>query len=214
MSFVIYAALFLGFAASSQACSCTPQHPQEAFCNARFVIRAKVLSQEVVGYEKVIGLRILKTFKGATVLNKTDGVGFHGSNQGSPFAKVYTARDGAGCGLDWIQNNKRYVIFGRLRKGKLWVSFCDFVQEWSQVLNRHALRVGIRRFFGQNCDCQLAPCYGIDCGKLKGCASTSLSPRRNPCEWDHSYCVKNSKGTACSWYETPKYKECMASHEP
>lgn len=214
MSLIIYAALFLGFVASSQACTCMPQHPQEAFCNADFAIRAKVLSMEKVENGKVINLRILKTFKGANLLNKTDGVRFHGSNQGSLFAKVYTRRVATECGLDWIPSDKRHVIFGRFYKGKLWVSFCDFVQGWSQVLNRRALRVGIKRFFGQNCDCQLAPCYSGDCGKLKGCASTSLSPHRNPCEWDHSYCVKNSNGTACSWYETPKYKECKASHKP
>ena len=178
------------------------------------VIRAKVLSQEVEGYDRVIGMRILKTYKGATALNKTEGVRFYGSNQGSLFAKVYTSKDGASCGLDWIKNDTRYVIFGRFRKGKLWVSLCNFVQDWSQVLKRQAVRVGIKRFYGQNCDCQLAPCYGRDCGKLKRCASNYLSPYRNPCEWDHSYCVKNSKGTACSWYETPKYKECMANPRP
>ena len=36
MSFIVHAALFLGFVALSQACSCMSQHPQEAFCNAGF----------------------------------------------------------------------------------------------------------------------------------------------------------------------------------
>ena len=179
------------------------------------VIRAKILSQEVEGHKKIIGMRILKTYKWATALNKTEGVRSYGSNQGSLFAKVYTFKSSATrCGLIGIQNGKRYVIFGWFANGKLWVSLCNFVQDWSQVLKRQAVRVGIKRFYGQNCDCQLAPCHGRDCGKLKGCASNYLSPYRNPCEWDHSYCVKNSKGTACSWYETPKYKECMANPRP
>ena len=36
MSFVFYVALFLAAVASSQACSCMTQHPQEAFCRAHF----------------------------------------------------------------------------------------------------------------------------------------------------------------------------------
>ena len=36
MSFIVHAALFLSLVALSQACTCRPQHPQEAFCNAGF----------------------------------------------------------------------------------------------------------------------------------------------------------------------------------
>ncbi|KAJ7363313.1 negative regulation of trophoblast cell migration [Desmophyllum pertusum] len=49
MSLIVYVALLLGFVASSKACSCMPTHPQASFCKADFVIRTKVLSQEVQG---------------------------------------------------------------------------------------------------------------------------------------------------------------------
>lgn len=174
------------------------------------VIRAKVLSQEIEGWNRVIGLRILKTYKGATRLNETGEIQYYGSKQRSLFAKAYTAKDGGTCGVDWLTNGSRYIIAGRIWKGKLRLSLCNFMQEWSEVLTRRVVRNGLKRFYGPNCGCQLSPCYGGDCGKLQGCGTTIMTPSRNPCEWNHSYCVKNSNGTACAWHETPEYKNCMA----
>ena len=172
------------------------------------VVRAKVLSQEIQEDSMVIGLRIVKTFKGASAVNQTEGIQVYGSRQRSLFAKAYTHKDGSMCGVEWLENGKVYLIAGKISNAKLNLHMCtSWIAEWTQVTQRQ--RVGARRFYGPNCDCQISPCYGNDCPKLKGCnTSEYLNPADNDCEWRHSYCLKNANGTACAWQETAEYKNC------
>lgn len=174
------------------------------------VVRAKVLTKEIQGESLVIGLRIMKTFKGGSAMNQTEGIQVYGSRQRSLFAKAYTYKDGAGCGVDWLVNGKVYLISGNILKSKLRLGLCGpWIAEWSQVTQRQ--RVGVRRFYEPNCACQITPCYGDDCATLKGCNTGSMNHLDNDCEWRHSYCLKNANGTACAWRETADYKKCTNS---
>lgn len=205
-------AFLLAVVSASEACSCMPSHPQESFCRADFVVRAKVLSQEIQEESLVIGLRILKTFKGASELNQTEGIQVYGSRQRSLFAKAYTHKDGAACGVDWLENGKVYFITGKIFNSKLKLHLCRWIAKWSQVTQRQ--RAGARRFYGPNCDCQISPCYGDNCPKLKGCnTSEYFNPTNNDCEWRHTYCLKNTNVTACAWQETAEYKNCTNNSE-
>lgn len=151
----------------------------------------------------------MKTFKGGSALNQTEGIQVYGSRQRSLFAKAYTFKDGGICGVDWLENGTVYLITGKISNAKLHLSLCgSWIAEWSQVTQRQ--RVGARRFYGPNCDCQISPCYGNDCGQLKGCNTSGYI---NNCEWRHSYCLKNVNGTACSWRETAEYKNCTNKDE-
>ncbi|KAL9973211.1 hypothetical protein ACROYT_G019632 [Oculina patagonica] len=211
MSLLFNVAFLLAVAASSEACSCMPFHPQEGFCAADFVVRAKVLSQEIQGESLVISLRILKTYKGASELNQTEGIQVYGSRQRSLFAKAYTPKESGICAVDWLTNDTVYLISGKIINAKLRLHLCSsWVEEWSQVTQRQ--RVGVRRFYAPNCGCQISPCYGNHCPKLSGCRlSQYMNPRGNDCEWRHSYCLKNADGTACSWRETAEYKNCTSN---
>ena len=173
------------------------------------VTRAKALSQEVKNDSQAISrvirvfkLEILETFKGVSILSKTEGIHVNGSGQHSLFAKAYTKRDEGACGV-WLSSGTIYLLGGYIRKGKLQLSWCSLNKKWSQVTPDQ--RVGIRRVYGQNCECQISPCRGDGCGKLKGCAD----------DWEQgsrTYCVKNADGTACSWHDTaPSWRDSPAT---
>ena len=152
----------------------------------------------------------MKTFKGGSELNQTEGIQVYGSRQRSLFAKAYTTKYGGMCGVDWLQNGKVYLISGRISFAKLRLDLCgSWIAEWSQVTQRQ--RAGVRRFYGPNCDCQISRCYADNCRKLKGCNRSGYT--EFDCEWIHSYCLKNANGTACSWRETAEYKNCTNNEE-
>ncbi|XP_078355189.1 uncharacterized protein LOC144639770 [Oculina patagonica] len=71
------------------------------------------------------------------------------------------------CVVDWIANGTVYLLGGKISKGRLRLHRCGPIEEWSQVTP--AQRVGIRRVYGRNCECQIPPCDWNGCGKLKGC---------------------------------------------
>ena len=182
------------------------EHPGGIFCFFLIsVIRAKVLSQEVVGEKRVFNLQILETFKESSRLNETEGIHVNDSEQHSLFAKAYTERYGSACGV-WLRNDTVYLLGGYIWKGKPQLDFCGMNKEWSQVTSDQ--RLGIRGVYDQNCECRISPCFsGIGCGKLKGCAYSWL-------HGPHSYCLKNANGTACSWNDATSFPGLFPSPFP
>lgn len=176
------------------------------------MVRAKVLSQEEFArnFTRIFNLRILKTFKGSSRLNRTEGVQIYGSRQRSLLTKAYTTTFDSLCGVT-LTNDKVYLITGRIWKGKLQLNLCNWNQEWAEITLRQ--RIGVKRFYGENCQCQISPCYTRRCEKLKGCGKSS-GIHFNSCEWRHSYCLENADKTACSWRETAEYKNCTSAAMP
>ncbi|XP_068701449.1 metalloproteinase inhibitor 3-like [Montipora foliosa] len=206
----IVISVLVGSLTTCQACSCAKSHPQEMYCRAQFVIRAKILSQEFLTEDNktlAFNLRVQKIFKGETQLNQTDAIQRHGSKKRSLIARAYTASDGARCGVTLFSNTV-YLLSGRVWKRKIRLNMCDWIQPWSDVTSRQ--RMGIRRFYGSNCDCQVSPCYEEHCEELKGCEQES-GFRSGDCEWDHSYCVKNADKSACAWRKTDEFTKCNLS---
>lgn len=205
---LVFALLFGVFVASNDACSCLERHPQEVFCSAHFAIRAKVLSQEenFSNFTRIFNLRILKIFKGAWKLNQTGSVQVYGSRQRSLLVKAYTTTLQTLCGVR-LANDKVYLLTGRIWKGNLQLNLCNWNQEWSEISHRQ--RIGVKRFYGESCKCQISPCYTHKCQELKGCGRSS-GIHINSCEWRHSYCLVNADGKACSWRETVEYKNCTS----
>ncbi|PFX34212.1 metalloproteinase inhibitor 3-like [Stylophora pistillata] len=217
MSHLLYITLLLGAVITIDAsqCSCPERHPQEAFCGAQFVIRAKVLSQEEYqeNFTHIFDLRILKTYKGGYRLHEVESVNVYGSRQRSLFAKAYTFTLDSLCGVK-LNNNKVYLISGQIKKGKLELNQCHWNQEWSQITVRQ--RLGVMRFYRENCACQISPCYTVFCNKkpkLRGCGKPS-GIDHDSCEWGHSYCLQNAEKTACSWRKTTDYKSCITKAKP
>lgn len=176
------------------------------------VVRAKVLSQQEnnKNFTRIFDLRILKIFKGGWRLNQTGSVQVYGSRQRSLLVKAYTTTFDSLCGVT-LETDKVYLITGRIWKGKLQLNLCNWNQEWSEITLRQ--RIGVKRFYGENCKCQISPCYTQHCENLKGCGR-SYGIHANGCEWRHSYCLVNADGTACSWRETAEYKNCTPEAIP
>ena len=176
------------------------------------VIRAKVFAQEVINGSRpysgvrVFQLEILETFKGASRLNQTEGIHGNGPGQRSLFAKAYTPRYDSMCGVS-LRSGTVYLLGGYIRKGKLQLELCSLNEKWSQVTPGR--RLGISRVYGQNCECQISPCYvGNSCGDLKGCTYHSELRRHSP------YCLKSANGTSCSWSNTTSVPELFPSPSP
>ena len=163
------------------------------------VILAKVLSQEEKNDTGIFDLEILQTFKGTSRLNQTAGILFYGFERGL-FAKSYTEKCSSMCGV-WLADGTVYLLSGYIQERKLQLSQCDLIKKWSKVTPSQ--RVGISRFYGQNCECRISPCYGNACPKLEGCHGDWE-------KWRYPYCVKNADETACSWCETAECNKCTS----
>lgn len=210
------------------ACSCLPSHPQNEYCNSAFVIRAKVLSESTEKplqteppetaieedipaefiQEQVYTLRILKIYKGAREINKTEGVEVYGSRRRTLRAKLYTPARASSCHVP-LRNRTVYLLTGQILHGKLRTGGCKWRTEWSLITRKQ--RAGIRRFYGENCMCQVGMCFGSNCNKmLSGCDKVEWkAPMKEHCKSKHSYCMRDWSGDACAWRVSDEYKRCL-----
>lgn len=210
------------------ACACLPSHPQNEYCNSAFVIRAKVLSEttEVPTQteppdlelfdsipnefiqEQVYTLRILKVYKGAMEINNTEGTVVYGSRKRTLRAKLYTPARVSSCRVS-LQKNTVYLLTGQILKGRLRTGGCKWRTEWSQITRKQ--RAGIKRFYGENCMCQVGMCFGSSCNKLlKGCDKVEWRSRlKEHCKSKNSYCVRDWKEDKCAWRMATDYRKCL-----
>lgn len=162
-------------------------------------------NQTTEGYKhnRVYDLKILKVYKGRDKIhNHTEVIRANGET--GLFAKAYTV-------AVTLRSSIEYLLAGSIRMKKIQLNVGSWIQPWPEVTL--AQRVGIRGMYAQNCQCLITPCFGEPgCDQLallKGCnVSQQLREFYQSCEWRHSYCLKNSEGTACSWHETAAYKNC------
>ncbi|KAM7450583.1 metalloendopeptidase inhibitor [Porites harrisoni] len=211
-----------------RTCSCLPRHPQNDYCNSAFVIRAKVLSKSTEEplltestetavlekipvefiQEQVYTLRILKIYKGAMDVKETNGAQVYGSRRRTWLAKLYTTPNASSCNVP-LRNNTVYLLTGQILNKKLRTGSCNWRTEWSEITRKQ--RAGIRRFYGENCMCQVGLCFGSNCSKmLQGCHKVDWrAPMKETCKSKNSYCVRDWGGNACAWRITSEYKKCL-----
>lgn len=193
------------------------QHPQELFCSADFAFHARVLPKKDVeeGVKHkicVYDLEIMHLYKGADLLptNRTQDGNRTNSNtsvsQGSLLVQAYA--DAVS-----IAPGNQYILTGVIKDEKIQLNLGSWIEPWSKVTT--AYRTGISGVYGQNCACQITPCYGRPCKHLKGCQVSMRGLREfyQGCKWRHSYCLANKEGAACSWRETAEYISCVRSIE-
>jgi len=211
-----------------RACSCLPSHPQNEYCNSAFVIRAKVLSESTEAplqtespetallenipaefiQEQVYTLRILKIYKGALEINSTEGIKVYGSRKRTLKAKLYTPARASSCNVP-LRNGTVYLLTGQILNRRLRTGGCKWRTEWSQITRKQ--RAGIRRFYGENCMCQVGMCFGSNCNRmLKGCDKVEWrAPMKETCKSKYSYCMRDWQGNKCAWRITTDYKKCL-----
>ncbi|XP_073430353.1 metalloproteinase inhibitor 4 [Dendrobates tinctorius] len=186
----------------TEACSCATAHPQQQFCNAKFVIRAKVFGEKTIPSPDYFGttiqyeIKMIKMFKG--VENVTD-INF-----------VYTPAESAACGKTLEQ--KEYLLTGSYYDGRFSIGLCWLNVPWNsltafQIKSLTHPDTGYQR----GCDCKIKYC-GME-------SYDNLSPNECPCiAWEQSEmlegehaCIKWRDGN-CSWY--PSMSDKTTSSHP
>ncbi|KAL6102970.1 timp2 [Pungitius sinensis] len=196
----------------AEACSCSPTHPQQAFCNSDVVIKAKVVGRHVVDVGNDIygnpvkqvkyDLKQIKMFKGPT----------------RDFDAVYTPPISAVCGVTLENDGKEYLITGKLETdGTMHITLCDFIHPW-EALSATQKKSLVQRY-EMGCDCKITRCTSIPC-MISGpaeCLWTDwvIEKTVNGGQAKHFSCVKRSDDS-CAWYRgeaTPK-KDFLDIEDP
>ncbi|KAG7468711.1 metalloproteinase inhibitor 2-like [Solea senegalensis] len=134
----------------AETCRCM-RHPQEQFCTADVVLKAKVLgglkvvktkheSLSMKGYN----IKQLKSFKGNCITIHT----------------IYTFTSSSLCGIS-LKYNTEYLLSGSFLDGRLHVSSCDLVREWDTLSDSQ--REGVVSQYEQGCGCKITHCYSSPC---------------------------------------------------
>ncbi|KAJ8358443.1 hypothetical protein AAFF_G00438820 [Aldrovandia affinis] len=123
----------------AEACGCSPVHPQQAFCDADVVIRAKVgAEQEVFSGNDINGYPIqwiqydikqIKMFKGPA----------------HDIEAIFTV-----CGVPLEANGKKeYLIAGKAEAdGKMLVTLCDLIMPWDTMSSAQQRSLNLRYQMG------------------------------------------------------------------
>ncbi|XP_010729629.2 metalloproteinase inhibitor 4 isoform X2 [Larimichthys crocea] len=197
-----------------EGCSCHPAHPQQLFCGAEIVIRAKISGEKIVSpsnssspYMKMIQyeIKMIKMFKG---FDKAKDIQY-----------VYTPVFSSLCGVKLDSNNKAgYLLSGGMwSDGRITIGQCDLVESWDNLSLSQKKNLNYRYQMG--CECRINTCYTVPC------ASTG----ENECLWtdwllDNSLngeqarqyaCIRRSD-TTCSWYRggPPPEKDFLDMTDP
>ncbi|KAK3103073.1 hypothetical protein FSP39_016265 [Pinctada imbricata] len=191
------------------ASSCAPSHPQEKFCRADFVLRGRVLEEELTYFpetdmvsEKTYTVSVSKKghiFKGELTCGNVTII-----TSGSDITSGVT-----------METEKEYVISGiALPDGTLLTTSCEFVVPYSMV-NSHQRR-GLRFKYKQGCPCKMRRCYGDDCSTMSDWSidgdtclwrhTNVFNP--NDCYSKYTYCLNNTLGV-CEWKSNRMFEDCV-----
>ncbi|KAE8575769.1 hypothetical protein XENTR_v10003936 [Xenopus tropicalis] len=136
----------------SEACSCSPVHPQQAFCNADIVIRAKAITgKEVDSGNDVYGNPIKRIQYEIKQIKM-----FKGPDKDIEF--IYTAPSSAVCGVTLeIAGKKEYLIAGKADgDGKMHVTLCDFIVPWDSLSPTQ--KKSLNQRYEMGCECKVRIC--------------------------------------------------------
>lgn len=171
----------------SEACSCVFQHPQVHFCNADFVVSARIWRRVETGtspFDDVYyAVTINRHYKGGTRI-------------GGISQRIYTARHGASCGVSF-QIGRQYIIAGDIRNNRWRANLCSWNPQISSLtqVQRNALRYG---YYRDNCYCNVRDCTIINhpqCSVSR--RNECLITTNSDCFRRHNFCSFN--GRSCSW---------------
>ncbi|XP_023659450.1 metalloproteinase inhibitor 2-like [Paramormyrops kingsleyae] len=181
----------------AEACSCAPVHPQQAFCSADVVIRAKVVSgKEVNSGNDIYGNPIKRTQYEIKQIKM-----FKGPDK--DIESVLTAPSSSVCGvtLDY-SDKKEYLIAGKAEgAGTMHVTLCDFIVPW-ETLSVTQKKSLIQRY-EMGCGCKITRCISLPCtiSTPEECLWTDWLMEKTVSgdQAKHYSCIKRSDGS-CSWY--------------
>lgn len=197
----------------ADACSCAAAHPQQAFCNADVVIRAKVIAEkEVDSGNDIYGnpikriqydIKQIKMFKGPH----------------RDIEEVITAPSSAVCGVSLDASGKKeYLIEGKMEAdGKMHVTLCDFIVPWETMSPTQ--KKSLTQRYEMGCECKISRCPSLPCsvGGADECLWTDwvMEKTISGRQANHYACIKRSDGS-CAWYRgsAPPRKEFLDIEDP
>jgi len=196
----------------AEACSCSPVHPQQAFCNSDVVIRARVVSSQVIDAGNDIYGNAIKRVQYDVKTIKM----FKGPNQN--FDVIYTAPTSAVCGVTLDTSSKEYLISGKLESdGTMHVTLCDFIESWDNLSPTQ--KKSLPQRYEMGCDCKITYCANIPCS-IGGPAECLWTDRMiensvHGNQAKHFACIKRSDDS-CAWYRgsAPPKKDFLDIEDP
>ncbi|XP_029105962.1 metalloproteinase inhibitor 2a [Scleropages formosus] len=197
----------------AEACSCSPVHPQQAYCNADVVIRAKVISRKEVNAGNDIYGNPIKRIQYDIKQIKM----FKGPDQ--DIETIFTAPSSAVCGVTLDPSGKReYLIAGKAEgSNKMHVTLCDFIESWDSLTQMQKKSLSQRYEMG--CDCKITRCPSVPCSinAPNECLWTDWVVEKSivGSQASHYACIKRSDGS-CAWYRgaVPPKQEFLDLEDP
>ncbi|RXN10130.1 metallo ase inhibitor 2-like protein [Labeo rohita] len=214
----------------AEACSCSPVHPQQAFCNADVVIlcpcilypkthifhviRAKVVGKkEVDSGNDIYGNPIKRIQYEIKQIKMFKGPDRH-------IDVIFTAPSSAVCGVTNLDTTgkKEYLISGKAEaNGKMHVTLCDLIMPWESMSATQKKSLSQRYQMG--CDCKITRCATFPCeiNAPEECLWTDWVTEKiiHGRQSDHYACIKRGDGS-CAWYRgvAPPKKEFLDVEDP
>ncbi|XP_042639461.1 metalloproteinase inhibitor 2 [Orycteropus afer afer] len=197
----------------ADACSCSPVHPQQAFCNADVVIRAKAVSEKEVDSGNDIYGNPIKRIQYEIKQIKM----FKGPDQ--DIELISTAPSSAVCGVSLdVGGKKEYLIAGKAEgNGKMHVTLCDFIVPWDTLSTTQKKSLNHRYQMG--CECKITRCPMIPCyiSSPDECLWMDWVTEKNINGHQAKFfaCIKRSDGS-CAWYRgaAPPKQEFLDIEDP
>lgn len=217
------------------ACNCKVKHPQTQYKEAKFVVKAKVLSKyrnqeeqssyaiSFLEYE----VQIIKIFKGRRILT-------------SPTVSMFTP-EGHSCAIKSMKPSKNYLISGHIEEGRLTLNVCSWVEEWSTLTKEQ--KKGLKSKYATYCkkcdvpsvsgpelvmalidpraprpietEPKLVSLSGLWTSEPGSCTFNPVDSWQFPtmdCETKYTYCSDNARDN-CGWEINNKYKDCFVDRE-
>ncbi|KFM62985.1 Tissue inhibitor of metalloprotease, partial [Stegodyphus mimosarum] len=199
MIWLLLGAFFLSSEISDvSSCSCMYSHPQEHYCVADFVAVLKVKSRgKGDGAITAYHIKVKKEFKMTEKARRALSQGL-----------IWTSNHEAACGVSL--HSTRYLIAGRIRGEKPFVSLCHFIQEWPKLSAKQ--KKGFRKLYQQGCRCKVRMPGYVKNVREPYCLWDTFRGKSD-CQGLYSLCVptvQNRNGTeTCSWVSTSQYRRCM-----
>ncbi|KTG37007.1 hypothetical protein cypCar_00024542 [Cyprinus carpio] len=190
----------------AEACSCSPVHPQQAFCNADVVIRAKVVGKkEVDSGNDIYGNPIKRIQYEIKQIKMFKGPDRH-------IDVVFTAPS-----LFCL-----HIVFSGKGEanGKMHVTLCDLIMPWESMSATQ--KKSLIQRYEMGCDCKastITRCATFPCeiSAPEECLWTDWVTEKiiHGRQSDHYACIKRGDGS-CAWYRgaAPPKKEFLDVEDP
>ncbi|CAF4779580.1 unnamed protein product [Pieris macdunnoughi] len=174
---------------TSDACSCSLEHPQTHFCNSDFVIVGRVQrlfrGKDFYDAYKVKIRSVFKATPKAALALKS--------------GRILTPSQDSLCGVS-LQPRETYVITGRVMHLQAHVQLCSYINKWREVTPRQ--RKGFRVLYRQGCTCK------VHINRRSTKSPNTCVAGYDECYERHGICL-HDRDRRCRWTRAPALTRCL-----